>query len=1149
MEPAEARSCAEGRYEEALGALRRRIVDPAELTRVVTNMLQPSDAADLEHHRTMLRLSRDLTNRPIIVTTNFDTLIERALAETDSDATAKMSFAGQTLPLPGTADFEGIIHLHGRVSDPRMGLTQTPLVMTSADYGDAYMRSGWASRFLFDLVRCKTVVLVGYSAGDAPVRYFLNVLESDRERFRELKPVYALDGIAKGEVDADGEARWRALAVHPILYSTASYPALDGVPHGALWHDLACLAAFIEKPKPSRRALASTILSKAYPDTEAHERDNVSWLFTKRNDLLDVAILAITDAAWFDFFAANKLWTPDSASWVVSAWLARDFADATRFETALVWRKKLNREFDENLTRRLQQNAELPTFWLHSWRLLLKSDPGREPDYVSRYDLIRALQGPAALHDDLLEAVRFLSPGLTLTDRRFAFYGDAKESAPTRFADLTTPRLAVRDSHGAAELIEILKDTSDEAFVIAAATFELRLAIGLSIDAGLLDGDFDMNDAGLPSIEEHPQNAHHDGINFIVRLLADLIPRVAVHDVSAARGYAIEWRALPGRVGTRLWLHAMRHESIFDATEAMQGVMSLSENDFWATRREVVLVLRDRARAADPAVVHEIEARILDEAARHFDRYQIGEGQVDWRGHARDQAVWLRLTMLAQAGVLSKDGKDELDAIRQRRGYLDRSTEERDFFATYMTGIRSVVGDPKPLLEAQDDDRLKLAREIVESPDPDTQQGWGAFCRSDPAGALDTLSTAPFTQANAQLWSALVYALSMGSKEEQASRGELVVRAFSALQAADDSFLGEIVQSLSTLFWSTTRRNDAAVSNWWSRLFGIAAQNEKLAAPNRNLDFAAINSPSGRLIHATMDDASAFRRAGEEIPPRLIEQFTAAANATGQGGVYCRVLMAREAAFVLSIEGEAIRESLGRALAADDEEGAALRAALVNSGSFSPLVARSFRDQILRGVIEMRGDNQGATNAAAKILAPAVNVLLGHQTLEDSGITAADAARALREGPPSLRRGAADCFSRWVSEIEGQPSENWRRAIEPTFLRIWPKELRFREDGLSRHFAALAARSGDEFPEALKRLRPYMSPLTGHSGLHEIEDSQAPDRWPHETLTMLWLLCGPASEGTFYEMPKLIERIMAADPALEVDRRLQWLQQHRFMYG
>ena len=1149
MEPAEARSCAEGRYEEALGALRRRIVDPAELTRVVTDMLKACDGADLEHHRTILRLSRDLESRPIVITTNFDTLIERALAENDPKAAATLSFAGQALPLPGTPEFAGIVHLHGRVGDEQMGLTQTPLVMTSADYGDAYMRSGWASRFLFDLVRCKTIVLIGYSAGDAPVRYFLNVLEADRERFRELKPVYALDGIEDGEVEADGEARWRALAVHPILYPATSHPAAGGTPHGVLWHDLAHLADLIEKPKPTRIALASAILSKRYADTTADQRDHVRWLFAKRNDLLDVAISAIADSGWFDFFDAASLWTPDSASWLVATWLARDFSDAERFETALIWRKKLNREFSKNISRRLQHDDSLPAFWLQSWRLLLKSTPEREPDYAIRYDLLRSLQASVILHDDLLRAVRFISPRLTLTDHRFSLYGKVQEDEPKRITDLTLPRLAVRDGQGAAELVDVLKGVPHEDFVVAAATLELRRAIGLSIDIGFIEGDYDNNDAGLPSVESHPQNKYHDGVTFLVQLLAELVPRIATHDASAARCYASEWRALPGRVGTRLWLHAMRQDAVFDATDAIRGVMSLSENDFWATRREVALVLRDRAKAADPDVVQEVEGRILDEAARHFDRYEIGEGQADWRGHARDQAVWLRLTMLAQAGVLSEVGKMELNVIRRRRDYLDRSTEERFFFGTYMTGVRSVVGDPKPLLQAQDDDRLKLALEVIESRDPDTQQGWGAFCRIDPAGALDTLIKAPLTRPNSKLWSDLVYSLSMGSKEEQAARGDLVVLAFMILEMADSEFLGKIIRSLTTLFWNTPCRSHPTISIWWIRLFQIAIQNEEPAAPNRDLNFDAINSPSGRLIHATMDDASAFRRAGEKIPPRLIEQLTLAAEAEGQGGIYCRTLMAREAAFVLSIDGETVHESLGRAMAGDSAEGEALRAALVNGGSFSPLVARSFSRHILRGAIELKDDSQGATNAAAKILAPAVNVLLGHQTLEESGITAADAAHALREGPPALRRGAAICLSRWVSEIEGTPSDSWRRAIEPIFVSVWPKELRFRDEGLSRHFAALAARSGDAFPEALKRMRPYISPLRGHNGLHEIEESQVPDRWPRDTLTLLWILCGPPSDGSFYELPKLIERIVAAEPSLEVDRRLQWLQQHGFMQG
>lgn len=236
MTPSEARSFREFRFEEALGSLSRRIVEPEEMIRSVVRQLQPPGDADLSHHRTILRLSRDLDNRPVIVTTNFDTLIERALLEIEAlPLVQALSSAGQDLPLPGSAGFGGIIHIHGRIADEIVGVEQTPLVLTSADYGDAYMRAGWASRFLFDLCRCKTVVLVGYSAGDAPVRYFLNVLDADRQRFPDLKPVYAIDGVVDRDQD---DERWAALAVTLVPYELL--PDADGQPksHAALWTDL-----------------------------------------------------------------------------------------------------------------------------------------------------------------------------------------------------------------------------------------------------------------------------------------------------------------------------------------------------------------------------------------------------------------------------------------------------------------------------------------------------------------------------------------------------------------------------------------------------------------------------------------------------------------------------------------------------------------------------------------------------------------------------------------------------------------------------------------------------------------------------------------------------------------------------------------------
>ena len=44
---------------------------------------------------------------------------------------------------------------------------------------------------------------------------------------------------------------------------------------------------------------------------------------------------------------------------------------------------------------------------------------------------------------------------------------------------------------------------------------------------------------------------------------------------------------------------------------------------------------------------------------------------------------------------------------------------------------------------------------------------------------------------------------------------------------------------------------------------------------------------------------------------------------------------------------------------------------------------------------------------------------------------------------------------------------------------------------------------------------------------------------PRETLSLIWLVCGPNSSGSFYEISKIIDRLIKADPDIEVDRRLQ----------
>src|SRR5262249_36318249 len=57
------------RLEETLGALSRRLADPRRLLRAVEQELEARADTDLSAHDTLLRLSRNLEGKPVLITT------------------------------------------------------------------------------------------------------------------------------------------------------------------------------------------------------------------------------------------------------------------------------------------------------------------------------------------------------------------------------------------------------------------------------------------------------------------------------------------------------------------------------------------------------------------------------------------------------------------------------------------------------------------------------------------------------------------------------------------------------------------------------------------------------------------------------------------------------------------------------------------------------------------------------------------------------------------------------------------------------------------------------------------------------------------------------------------------------------------------
>jgi SIR2-like domain len=246
-EAAEEEALKRGEYDRALRSLERRTRLPKAPSRVrtaTTKLLTPAPGLTVPDHLNLLRLSRDAEGRVRLLTTNFDPLFECAA---HADGQTVPSHAGKAIPRPGTPEDHGVLHLHGRIAYGPRNIPPSELILTSADFGDAYLRDGWASQYIEDRMRLNTLVLVGYAAEDTAMRLLLETLDADRERFRDLKKIYAIEQQKPGSASiwnakgimpiefADYDqvyktlGEWATYAMDPAAYSGAKLPALLGV--------------------------------------------------------------------------------------------------------------------------------------------------------------------------------------------------------------------------------------------------------------------------------------------------------------------------------------------------------------------------------------------------------------------------------------------------------------------------------------------------------------------------------------------------------------------------------------------------------------------------------------------------------------------------------------------------------------------------------------------------------------------------------------------------------------------------------------------------------------------------------------------------------------------------------------------------------
>lgn len=263
---------------------------PEEVRQAVAKALVPPLGHGLEAHRILLDLSRDPAGVVRLVTTNFDRLFEEA------DPTIG-SFNPPHLPDPRrSTDFRGIIHIHGRVDADYSRACDNEFVLSSADFGRAYLADGWATRYIQTLLQRFKIVFVGYSADDPPVQYLLEALSREGDRPN------ALYAFQSGTLD-QAATQWRHKGVQPIPYDSANG-------HFALWETLRAWAYRARDVDAWHDRVIE--MAAAGPSTlQPHERGIVAHLAATRDGARRLADKGTPlPAEWLCVFDPNRRYAP-----------------------------------------------------------------------------------------------------------------------------------------------------------------------------------------------------------------------------------------------------------------------------------------------------------------------------------------------------------------------------------------------------------------------------------------------------------------------------------------------------------------------------------------------------------------------------------------------------------------------------------------------------------------------------------------------------------------------------------------------------------------------------------------------------------------------------------------------------------------------
>lgn len=839
-------------------------------------------------HRDLLRMFGS-ADRVKLVTTNFDHHFTTAFV----DVFKKEPVLYSAPALPRGANFKGIVHVHGSITNP------DDMVLTDADFGRGYLTEGWARRFLVDVFRNYTVLFVGYSHKDLVMNYLARALPTDT-----LAGRFAL---------TENLNDWGLLGITPVVYIKKS----GDYPYAGLYDGISRLADRVVRGALDwEPRLAEVARSKPPVDEEsigeieqAMGKPYLLRLFLK-NAKQPEWVVWLGDRGYLaELFRMSEL---DEKSLLLVSWIAENFAiDHAQviFKLFVANGQRLNPRLWIAIAQELREDAkkQFDAAILRQWvNILLSCSPNIEDEHLMLGILARCTQArllslalQVFLHmiryrinfknrsswiDDVSSVSEALTAECVFEASHWALNEAWSQHVKPNIEELATPLLFGLSS----EFLEIKT-------ALQAWHGESEIWDQISYNRSCIE--FDEEEQRYADSADVLIDATRDALDFLAETNPDELliwtGRLLIHDVSILFRLAVYSVCINSKMSADdrlVW--AVRHVDFYKPTQDFE-VKSLLKKNYPAAKEETRKKILDSLLQQSSLNVDDEHSLFywlscLQETKTHcvyvekelekiktlnptLREVNVGEGRrsvghVEWMGPP--SSPW------STEELLTTPACEQLERLTSFKG--------TDFFGPNREGLAEAV------------------REAIK-----TDKTWGF-------GLCEALKAKQVWQTD--LWRSIIRGFSEGSLEISDWLKVLSVfnekSLFAAFGGDIANFLYLIVKNQGSPFYRELIpvADEVALKLWDSLPSDLP--------DTKVLDWlqAAINRPAGVLVEYWLSSLSLLLREDTSpkrlMPPRYKSWFNSAIKDESINGAYARCVLAGQLGFLYAVDSEWATELL-----------------------------------------------------------------------------------------------------------------------------------------------------------------------------------------------------------------------------------------------